>query len=166
MRRLSHVPSTSGPGRPIRTLVGKRIAGRVSLALVAALAGACAAGGLDPFAEDHALEASHKHYTRLVRWAEFDRAGEYVAPELRDAYRARTAGFAHVRFTDYEVRAFEVDPHGQEATVRVTYSAYSLATATTVALEERQHWYRETETNRWRVRPVFEESPAPGAPHG
>ncbi len=138
--------------------MGSRTVRLAFAAAVLVLVGGCVAYGVDPFNTDSSLHDAHKHYTRLVRWSEFDRASLYVAPDQREAWLVLAGRLGGLRFTDYEVREWEEDDAGQEAMVRVLYHAYLQDSATTLAFEEQQFWYRDMETQEWRVRTVLEES--------
>jgi hypothetical protein len=127
--------------------------------LVGSIGLGCAYGEIrwkDPLGRKKALEESQKRYTDLVRWSAFDKAVRYVDPEVREEFLDIAPSFEQLRFSDYEIVPIEIDQETGEATVEVTYHAYSMASAYEVAIVETQHWSRDDFTNSWRVRPSFE----------
>jgi len=103
-----------------------------------------------------------KHYTQLVRWAQFERAKNYVDPEALADFEAQAAAFSDVRFTDYAIRGVEFGKDGTTATVRVTYYAYLRTALIAFAYDEQQEWTRAN-GGAWRVRSTFaQRNVAPG----
>jgi hypothetical protein len=103
------------------------------------------------------FEDAHKRYTRLIRWSDFDKAKEFVAPEEQEAFREKTRALGNVRFMDYDILSVDLDPDAKEATVVVSYSAYRRSAPAAVAIEEQQEWRRDEEEHAWRVRSSFKE---------
>jgi len=122
-----------------------------------ALAGAFAASGLVGCAtvEDQALmfKETQRRYTQLMRFADFERAGKFVAPDERSAFRERAAALGDVRFTEYEIR--EIENLGDTATAQVMYIGYRDSDPIVMTFVEEQEWSRED--GAWIVRPVLSE---------
>ena len=123
-------------------------------ALVLAL-GACATAGQ----RQSNFEEVQKKYTQLVRWSEFDEASNYVSEDQREAFNERTEDLGPVRFVDYRIDRLDFDAETNEASVRVVYSAYKRSAPTAIAVEERQEWKRDDETDAWLVTSTFVEKP-------
>jgi len=123
-----------------------------SLALaVALLATGCGATLGDPMGRQNALEDTQRRYTQLVRWGEIEKASEFVDPALRQDFLVHGPQLETLRITDFEIGTIERS--GDEASVTVTYRAYSIASASEKPIREKQLWYRETGLdNVWRVR--------------
>ena len=118
------------------------------------LGGACTGVGSPGF--DDQL----RRYNQYVRWSDFKRASQFVAPESQADFRARGDALSNVRFTDYDVRKFDVDPEKEEAHVEVYYTAYHTHRLVETAFVEEQEWTRDAETGAWRVESVLREQPA------
>lgn len=116
---------------------------------------ACATNGSSAVLEDHL-----RRYNQYIRWSDYDRASQFVDPELQADFRARGDAMSGVRFTDYEVRRFDVDHETEEAHVEVWYTAYHTRHLVEVAFVEEQDWARDEVTGAWRVRSVLREQPA------
>ena len=97
------------------------------------------------------LSDTQKQYTRLVRWNEFARASEAVAPEQRGEFLAAMRALGEIRFTDYEAEAPVFDDLVESATVRVRYVAYHAETLAAVTYVEEQRWKREPGSADWRL---------------
>jgi hypothetical protein len=121
------------------------------------IAAALAAGGALGCAtvEDQALmfKETQKRYTHLIRFTDFERAGRFVAPDDRVAFRERTAALGDVRFTEFEIS--EIENLGDTATARVTYTGYRYSNPVIATFVEEQEWSREN--GAWIVRPVLSE---------
>jgi hypothetical protein len=136
---------------------------RLTLAALFAplLAAACA--GMGSQDERYVFELAQRKYSQSVRWARFDKAGSFVAPEDFNDFRAQAAAFGDVRFTDYVIRQVEMGDDGRSATAQVTYYAYLRTQPVAVAVDEQQQWFREEGGRAWRVRSQFAQRPlAPG----
>lgn len=131
------------PGLPARTL---------ALALLLAI-GALACATTQELRESDFGDIQ-KHYTKLVRWAQFDRARAFVDPEAVGAFDTHAATLARVHVTDYAIRGVEFSPDGATATVRVTYYAYERTALVAFAYDEQQEWSRP-DGRAWRVRSTF-----------
>lgn len=129
-------------------------------ALAAALLGAtslsCAMG--TQTARETDFYEIQKHYTQMVRWAQFERARNFVDPEDLSGFSERTRELRNVRFTDYAIHGVEFAEDGDTATVQVTYFAYLRTAPVTVAYDEQQEW-RRGEGRVWRVRSSFAQRP-------
>lgn len=131
------------PGFPARAL---------ALALLLA-AGPLACATTQEFRESDFGDIQ-KHYTKLVRWAQFDRARAFVDPEAVGAFDTQAATLARVHVSDYAIRSVEFSPDGATATVRVTYYAYERTALVAFAYDEQQEWSRP-DGRAWRVRSSF-----------
>ena len=120
------------------------------LALLATSLG-CAALS-DPLGREGALEDAQLRYTQHVRWGNLGAASEFVDPSLRAGFMDHAPAFESIRITEYEIGRIDYAEDGASATVRVTYRAYSLASALEQRIEEEQRWVRP-EGNTWWVQP-------------
>jgi len=120
------------------------------LALLPLLASACA-GGLSRGDAQFVFHESQRQYTQDIRWAQFDRAGHFLAPTALDAFQEQTAAFSEVRFTDYQIRTVEMGEDGHSATVQVTYYAYLRTSPVTLAIDETQEWKKDDGSRAWHV---------------
>lgn len=128
------------------------------IALVASTLG-CADGEFrfgDPFDRQLTLSESQHRYTTLVRWAEFHKARSFVAKEDRDLYMEQMKVLEDARFTDYESEPVELDGGKHSATIRVTYTLYTLSIPYEFEISELQEWTREGISNNWHVTSTFE----------
>jgi hypothetical protein len=96
---------------------------------------------------------SHKRYTRLMRFTDFDRARSFVAPDAREAFHDRTDSLRDIHFTDYEVQ--EIENGRTSGTVTVRYTGYRSSSPVVITFSEEQLW--ELADNTWTVRPTLEE---------
>ncbi len=130
----------------------------VPLAFFASSLG-CAFGEMrwdDPLQRELSLEEAQERYTVLVRWSHFEKAADFVAPEVRDEYLSNAPSFREFRFTEYESDPFEIDAEKSTATVEVTYYAYLPSSPIETEVHETQVWSRNPGVgNHWRVRPTF-----------
>lgn len=99
------------------------------------------------------FQETQRRYTQLMRFTDYERAGRFVAPDERSAFRERTAALGDLRFTDYEVR--EIENLGDTATAEVQYVGYRASAPIVVTYVEEQHWERSG--GAWIVRPTIEE---------
>lgn len=103
-----------------------------------------------------------RHYTKLIRWAQFDRARAFVDPEALAEFETQARSFGPVHFTDYAIRGVEFSEDGEAATVQVTYYAYLRTALVAFAFDEEQVWSRP-DGRAWRVRSTFaQREVAPG----
>jgi hypothetical protein len=123
----------------------------VLLALLAT-AGGCAALA-DPMGRGLALENAQLRYTQHVRWGDLDAASEFVDPALRAEFLRFVPAFESIRITEYDIGRIDYADDRESATVRVTYHAYSLASAQERRIEEEQRWVRPGMGNTWWVQP-------------
>jgi hypothetical protein len=99
------------------------------------------------------FKETQRRYTNLMRFTEFAKAGRFVAPDERAAFRDRTAALGNLRFTDYEVR--EIENLGETATAEVAYIGYRASDPIVVTYIEKQQWERNGGV--WLVRPHIAE---------
>ncbi|HSJ99076.1 MAG TPA: hypothetical protein VLC53_18515 [Myxococcota bacterium] len=125
-----------------------------ALALAALLAGGALACATTQEVRQTEFSEIQKHYTKLVRWSQFDRAREFVDPEAVGAFESQAAHFGRVQFTDYAIRGVTFSEDGSTATVRVTYYAYVRTALVAFAFDEEQEWSRP-DGRAWRVRSSF-----------
>lgn len=107
--------------------------------------------------EDQALmfKETQRRYTQLMRFADYERAQRFVAPDERSAFRERTAALGDLHFTDYEVR--EIENLGETGTAHVEYVGYRASDPIVVTYVEMQAWERAG--GAWVVRPSIAERP-------
>lgn len=130
----------------------RRARGWIGILGVGLAVTACASTLADPLGRENALEETQRRYTQLVRWGEIEKASAFVEEDDRDALMAHGPRLESIRFTDYETGTIEYQT-SDEATVTVTYRAYSLATALEQEISEKQEWTREPGlANVWHVR--------------
>ena len=138
------------PGRPARVL-----------ALTLLLAGGALACATTQEVRESDFAEIQRHYTKLVRWAQFDRAREFVAPEALPDFEAQARRLSNVLFTDYAIRGVTFAEDGK-VTAYVTYYAYQRNALIHFAFDEEQEWTR-SDGRSWRVRSTFAERDlAPG----
>ena len=94
-----------------------------------------------------------RRYTRLVRFSDWEKAGRYVAPDTRSAFRSETTALGDLRFSDYEID--DVESKGDTATAHVTYTGWRASSPILVTYVEEQLW--DFEDGAWVVRPRLEE---------
>jgi hypothetical protein len=129
-----------------------RIAALAALIALAPLfATACAV--LLPNSPEAKLHDSQLNYTQCVRWANFEKAQGFVAPEARREFQARASELGGLRFTDYRLLSVDLGPDKKSATAHVTYIAYRPASPVAVAFDEEQRW--ELKDGIWVVNPVL-----------
>ena len=131
----------------------------LAAALLSAMTGACAFGEIrinDPLQREISLEDAQHRYTVLVRWSDFEKASKFVDPEQRAAYLSNFPDFREIRFTEYQSEQLTVEPDLANASVDVTYYAYTTASPVEATITETQHWYRDPGVgNHWFVRSTF-----------
>jgi hypothetical protein len=100
---------------------------------------------------DQALmfEVTQHRYTQLMRFTDYDKAGKYVAPDARSAFRDRTESLGDLHFTDYVVR--DIENLGTTAKAEVQYVGYRASDPVVVTYVETQEW--ELANGVWLVRP-------------
>ena len=123
-------------------------------ALVAGL-GAFALLGCASVYTDQALmfKETQRRYTHLVRFADWERAERFVAPDERSAFRERAALLGDLRFSEFEIR--EVENLGETASAHVEYTGFRDSDPVVVTFFESQQW--EQLDGAWVVRPSFSE---------
>lgn len=130
-----------------------RIRTRV-LALALLLAGGGLACATTQELKESDFTEIQRHYTKLVRWSQFDRARAFVDPEAIGAFDTQAAAFGRVQLTDYAIHGVEFSEDGSTAIVRVTYYAYVRTALVAFAFDEEQEWSRP-DGHAWRVRSSF-----------
>jgi hypothetical protein len=136
------------------TILRFRAASVLFLLGCAPLLGSCAT----VFAPDTQFDFAHtqRKYTQMVRWAQFERAADFVDPEVIPEYRAQAAAMSSVRFTDYQIREVGPEEDGR-ILAKVTYFAYLRSQPVAVAFDEEQEWSQSV--GRWVVRSSFAQRP-------
>ena len=114
-------------------------------------------GRFDPMAHGDAFDESRKRFTRMIRWGQIERAGQYVVEEEREAFFEAASVLRGVRFTDYEVLSVDIDDDFESATVEVMFRGYQVSSPIEKSVAVTQEWARSTEGNGWEVRPEIEE---------
>ena len=109
----------------------------------------------DPMGRKAAFKRSQRDYTKYVRWGDVDGASQYVHPDVRDEFLAFEEEFDGIRVTDFEVGEITYSESQSVAKVRVTYTAYSMASMIEKEIKEVQEWERPS-GNHWVVRPKLE----------
>lgn len=132
----------------------------VTFAVLSASLG-CAFGEVywtDPLKREYSLNEVQKRYTNLVRFGAFTQASKFVDPKLSGVFLDNFPSKGDLVFTEAEAERILFDEEGnrEDATVRVTYSAYYTHAPVVFEIVEIQHWYREGAGNSWLVRPEFE----------
>ena len=149
--------SRSCTRQPVRNAL--RIAAvAIALAFIAPTSG-CFFGEIywdDPFGREFSLEEVQKRYTTLVRWSAWHEAALYVAPEAREEFLEQAPPMKKLRITDYDLQPVDLNGEKEEATIRVTYRGYMVASPFEFEITETQHWKRHTVLNDWMVTPEFE----------
>lgn len=134
----------------------------IALVGLMAVSFGCANGEVrlgDPFDRKYTLEEVQHRYTVLVRWAEFQKARDFVAKDDRDAFMDRMKALSEARFTDYESDSVELDDQKQKATIRVVYTLYLASSPYETQVTETQEWTRDGVTNSWSVLSTFDGLP-------
>lgn len=127
---------------------------RLRHAFVFALATSALATGCASVSDKMVVfQDTQRRYTQLVRFTDYEKAGRYVVPEDRRAYRERTGALGDLRFSDYDIEDVQAD--GDSATARVQYVGYRSSSPIVVTYVEEQEWRFESGT--WQVRSVIEE---------
>lgn len=99
------------------------------------------------------FQETQRRYTHLMRFTDYERAGRFVAPDERVAFRERTASLGDLRFTDFEIH--EIENLGDTATATVAYVGYRASDPIVVTFVEEQSWERLD--GAWVVRSMIEE---------
>jgi hypothetical protein len=123
------------------------------LALTLLLAGGALACATTQEVRENDFAEIQRHYTKLVRWAQFDRARAFVEPDALPAFEAQAQRLSNVLFTDYAIRGVTFAEDGK-VTARVTYYAYQRNAPVHFAFDEEQEWSRP-DGRSWRVRSTF-----------
>ena len=117
----------------------------------------CAFGEMrwsDPLDRELSLEDAQHRYTVLMRWSHFEKAANYVHPDVRDEFIASAPAFRDLRFTEYESDPVELDEARASATIEVTYYVYTPTSPMETSVTETQEWTRES-GNNWFVKSSF-----------
>lgn len=110
----------------------------------------------DPFDREYTLEEAQHRYTTLVRFGDFERAGEFVNEEERQIFMKSMKALDQARFTDYDSETIELDREKAMATILVTYTIYTPSMPYEIEVAETQVWSRDGLSNNWRVHSTFE----------
>lgn len=127
---------------------------RTALALLAllALAASACATLKDPLNHEDAFREEQRHFTQYVRWGNFQGASEFVVDEQMDEFLALAPELTDVRFTDYEILRFDMNPDLRHAVVDVVYTGYRLSSPIARTMRLHQEWERSDATHdKWRV---------------
>ena len=119
----------------------------------------CANGEIrwgDPLDRKQTLEEAQHRYTVLVRWADFERAKNFVAKHDREAYLQRMKNLSDARFTGYESATVEFEDANNKATIEVVYTLYLASSPYLIEVTESQAWTRDDVRNNWRVVSTFD----------
>jgi hypothetical protein len=110
----------------------------------------------DPMGRKAAFSRSQREYTKLLRWSDVEAAARFVHPDAREEFLSYQGEFEGIRITDFEVGEITFGEREATATVRVTYSAYSMVSMLGREVKETQKWERLGKSNDWVVRPELE----------
>ena len=110
----------------------------------------------DPMGRKAAFNRNQRDYTKYMRWGDIESAARFVHPEVRDEFLSHEGKFEGIRITDFEVGEATFGAKEADAQVRVTYTAYSMASMIEKEIKEVQEWERIGKGNRWFVRPKLD----------
>ena len=110
----------------------------------------------DPMGRKAALNRNQRDYTKYMRWSDIESASRFVHPEVRAEFLSYEGRFEGIRITDFEVGDVAYGPREAIAKVRVTYTAYSMASMIEKKIKEVQAWERIGKSNQWFVRPELD----------
>jgi len=111
----------------------------------------------DPWERAEALKESQRKYAEALRWGNFEKAAQYVDPQMRSDFLSFADAFETIRITDYDIGEVSLDEKTlAQAEVDVIYRGYVLPQYVEKRVRDHQVWYRDKESgNEWRVRPEF-----------
>jgi hypothetical protein len=125
----------------------------LGIAMIALALSACVSPS-DPWERERALQLAQKGYLEGLRWGNLEKASRYVDPQQRDEFLALAPAFETIRITDYDVGELDLDEDSlAHAEGDVTYRGYVLPAYVEKRTRDHQVWYRDEETDEWRVRP-------------
>ena len=111
----------------------------------------------DPMGRQRALAETQRNYTNLIRWGDFEKAGELVDPSVREEFLGYLPALKQIRITEFEIGKLAfLDGGNDAASVTVTYRGYSLSSFVETPLREEQEWHRQGRSNLWLVRPQIQ----------
>ena len=110
----------------------------------------------DPMGRKAAFSRNQRDYTKYMRWGDIESAARFVHPEARDEFLSYEGKFGGIRITDFEVGDATFGAKEADAQVRVTYTAYSMASMIEKEIKEVQQWERIGKGNQWFVRPKLD----------
>jgi hypothetical protein len=140
-------------------LRSRRIPHLIALLLLATVPLGVGCAGFGAVDNQFVFEFSQRKYTQMIRWARFDKAVDFVDPEVVASFQQQAAAFGDVRFTDYQVRGVDMNEDGRSAVVQVTYFAYLRTQPVAVAFDEQQEWTKDDDSRLWYVRSSFAQRP-------
>ena len=97
------------------------------LALVVITNAGCINMLADPLGRRSALKKVQLQYTQAIRWGNFEKASEFVDPDLREEFLGLLDAFEKIRVTDYDIGSIQYES-SDLAKVTVTYHAYTVGT--------------------------------------
>lgn len=112
------------------------------------------AGCRNPYLVAQRFDDTHREYSHLVRWQEYQSAClGFAAPSVAEECLARAGVAKGASMADYRVKGIDVDPAKGTATVRVEFDYYVLPSTRLKTLEDVQEWrYEEVDgKERWRI---------------
>ena len=114
-------------------------------------------GQFDPLSSGREFDEAQLRFTRLVRWNQWEKASEMVAPDSRERFREVMAGLEGVKFTDWETILVDMSKGLKTAEVQVQIEGYREATLLHASARMTQNWERlPGASSPWVVRPDVE----------
>lgn len=102
------------------------------------------------------LAWDQKQYVLNIRWNEWTKNEQYVVPEDRQELGRVQERIGSMRISNFEINSIELSEDGNSASVMVLYTGYGHRTLVEHKLIERQEWYIDPKTNKWKFRPRLE----------
>ena len=104
----------------------------------------------------NSLEAYPSQYRKMMRWAYYDEATQYLRSRDGSEIPTDLARLSRYRVTKFEIRSTLVADHGKEARVVAAIEYYEIDSGVLKSLVDTQLWWFDDESQRW-----FLESPLP-----
>jgi hypothetical protein len=115
-------------------------------------------GKIDPLSSGAAFDDAQRRFTQLVRWGQWEKASEMVAPDSRSRFAEVMKSLSDVRFTDWEIVQLEMGEGFHTAHVVVRVAGYRESTLTHHEARMAQEWERKDGiSSHWIVRPALDE---------
>jgi len=102
------------------------------------------------------LEWDQKQYVLNIRWNELTKNEQYVEPDDLEELARVQDRISSMRISNFDISPIELSEDGNSASVMVLYTGYGHRTLVERKLIERQEWYVDPKTNRWKFRPRLE----------